>query len=52
MLLQSRSRGMPWGIALQHDARDRHHWWFIALLIMAGLLVIGIRPTGGFLLGR
>jgi hypothetical protein len=52
MLQHPRSREMPWDIAWRHDARARHHWWLIAVLIMAGLLLIGVRATGGFLLER
>jgi hypothetical protein len=52
MLQHPRSRVMPWDIDSRHDARAHHHWWFIAVLIMAGLLLIGVRATGGFLLER
>jgi hypothetical protein len=39
---------MPWDILWRSDQEARHHWWFIAVLIAAVLLVIGVRATGGF----
>jgi hypothetical protein len=52
MMRHPHDGNMPWDAFWRQEAGVRHHWWFIALLIMAALLFIGVRPTGGFWLGR
>lgn len=47
MSRQQRYSGMPWDIPWQHDPVVRHQWWLIAVLILAALLLIGVRATGG-----
>jgi hypothetical protein len=39
---------MLWDTLWRPDVRARHHWWLIAALIAAVLLLIGVRATGGF----
>lgn len=47
MFRHPRHADTPWDIPWRHDAGVRHHWWFVVLLILATLLVIGVRATGG-----
>ena len=47
MIRHPRYLNMPWDIPWRHDAEARRHWWLIAVLIMAVLLLIGVRATGG-----
>ena len=37
---------MPWGTHWQQDATTHHRWWLAALLILAGIFLIGVRATG------
>jgi hypothetical protein len=48
MFRHPRYLDMPWDIPYRHDVGVRHHWWLIAALIAAVLLLIGVRATGGF----
>jgi hypothetical protein len=45
MFRQPRYLGMPrnhW----QAEVNQRHHWWLIALMLLAAIFVIGVRATG------
>jgi hypothetical protein len=48
MLRNQRQANVPWIFQWRPDQEAHHHWWLIALLVAAGLLLIGVRATGGF----
>jgi hypothetical protein len=35
---------MPWTTHWQSEV-GQHHWWLIALLLLAGIFLIGVRAT-------
>ena len=40
---------IPWEVHWRHDKTEPHHhlWWLIALLLGAGMFLIGIGVTSG-----